>query len=195
MNFIVPVDHSVKMKENEKIDKYVDLARKCVTYLYAVACRNIFNTIKTSGHSSFKKYTSHFYLKGLERVTKGIIVWEVSWRLNRTTTYWPLPNSSGYSSVSFPFSWAAQPGAWGPSLSWNMVLIPTSSLQLIWTSWRPLTSCECHIYTQFNPSTVNVIPWSPDIFDQMHWLFTQVHFFFWQLGWGQYVTNEDNGGT
>ena len=29
---------------------------------------------------------------------------------------------------------------------------------------------------------------SPDIFDRMHLLFTQVHFFFWQLGRGQYVT-------
>ena len=28
----------------------------------------------------------------------------------------------------------------------------------------------------------------PEIFDRMHQLFTQVHFFFWQLGQGQYVT-------
>ena len=35
-----------------------------VAYSYAHACRNIFNTIKTSGHSSFEKYTSHF----IERV-------------------------------------------------------------------------------------------------------------------------------
>ena len=75
----------------------------------------------------------------------------MSWRLNRTATYWP-PNSSGHSSISFPFSWVAQPGAWGPSLWWDMVLIPASSLQLIWTSchrgyiiiWRPPTSCERH---------------------------------------------------
>ena len=31
-------------------------------------------------------------------------------------------------------------------------------------------------------------PWSPDMFDRMHLLFTQMHFFFWQLGQGQYVT-------
>ena len=84
-------------------------------------------------------------------------MWEVSWRLNRTATYCP-PNSSGYSSISFPFSWAVQTGAWGPSLNWDMVLIPASSLQLIWTScrrgymiiWRPPTSCERHMCTQFN---------------------------------------------
>ena len=28
-----------------------------------------------------------------------------------------LPSPSGHSSVSFSFSWTAQPGAWGPSLS------------------------------------------------------------------------------
>ena len=90
----------------------------------------------------------------------------MSWRLNRTATYWP-PKSSGYSSISFPFSWTAQPGAWGPSLCWDMVLIPASSLQLIWTFchrgyiiiWRPPNSCEHHICSQFNPSTVKVIPW------------------------------------
>ena len=69
----------------------------------------------------------------------------------KTATYWPS-NSSGYNSISFLFSWAAQPRAWGPSLCWDMVFIPASSLQLIWTScrrgyiiiWRPPTSCECH---------------------------------------------------
>ena len=127
------------------------------------------------------------------------IVCEVSWRLNRTAAYWP-PNSSGYHSLSFPFSWDAQLAARGPSLCWNMVLIPASSVQLIWIScrrgyiiiWRSPTSCERHICTHFNPSTIKVIPLSPDIFDQMHLLFTQVHFFFWQLGRGQYVTQADS---
>ena len=60
------------------------------------------------------------------------------------------PHSSGYNSISFPFSWAAQPGSWGPSLCWDMLLIPASSLQPLWTSsrrgyiiiWHPPTSCE-----------------------------------------------------
>ena len=29
-------------------------------YTHTYTCRNIFNTIKTSGHSSLEKYTSHF---------------------------------------------------------------------------------------------------------------------------------------
>ena len=89
-----------------------------------------------------------------------------SWRPNKDCNIL-TPNSFGYHSLSFLFSWAAQPGDWGPSLCWDMVLIPASSLQLIWTSchwgyiiiWCPPTSCEHHIHTQFNPSTVKVIPW------------------------------------
>ena len=38
-----------------------------VTYSYADACRNIFNTIKTRGHSSLEKITSHFIRKRYER--------------------------------------------------------------------------------------------------------------------------------
>ena len=70
------------------------MAMKCCiamnnyTYTYADACGNIFNTIKSSRYSSLEKYTSHFIRK-FERVMKGFTVWEVSWRLNRTATYWP----------------------------------------------------------------------------------------------------------
>ena len=99
----------------------------------------------------FRKIYLSLYLNGFERVTKGIICerWVADWKeLQHIDT----PNSSGYSSISFPFSWAAQPGAWGPSLCSDMVLIPVSFLQLIWTScrrgyiiiWRPPTSCERH---------------------------------------------------
>ena len=44
------------------------------------------------------------------------------------------PHSSGHNSVSFLFSWAAQPGAWGPSLSGT------------WSSVHHLLSnCNCSI--------------------------------------------------
>ena len=79
-------------------------------------------------------------------------MWEGVGDLKKTATYWPPPNSSGYHSLSFSFSWAAQPGVWGPSLCWDMVIILASSLQLIWTFcrwgyikiWRPPTSCKRH---------------------------------------------------
>ena len=93
-------------------------------------------------------------------------------------------------------------GAWGPSLCWDMVLIPASSLQLIWTScrwgyiiiWHTPTSCERQNSHSVQPFDSQGRPWSTDIFDRMHLLFTQVHFFFWQLGrvGGQYATIELN---
>ena len=121
-----------------------------VTYSFSDACRNIFNTIKMSGHSSLEKYTSHFIWKGSKGLRKVLSVrgeLETEQNCNILT-----PHSSGHSSISFSFSWAAQPGAWGPSLCWDMVLIPASSLQLIWTScrrgyiiiWRPPISFKRH---------------------------------------------------
>ena len=108
------------------------------------------DTIKTSGHSSLKKYTSHFIWKGSKGLLKVLLCerWVGDWRELQHID----PLSYGHNSVSFPFSWAAQPGAWGPSLCWDMSLVPVSSLQLIWTScrrgyiiiWRPPTSCERH---------------------------------------------------
>ena len=139
----------------------------------------------------FSKIYLSLYLKGLRKV---LSVWgelETEENCNILTP----TNSSGYSNISFPFSWAAQPGAWGPSLCWDIVLIPASSLQLIWTSchrgyiiiWCPPTSCERHICTQFNLTTVKVIPWylrpdAPVIYAGA--------FLIWQPGWvgGQYVT-------
>ena len=98
------------------------------------------------------------------------------------------PNSSGYSSISFPFSWAAQPRAWGPSLCWDMVLIPASSLQLIWTSCRrSYIIIWRHIHTQFNPSTVKVIP--RYLWPDASVIYTGA-FLIWQPGrvGGQYAT-------
>ena len=99
----------------------------------------------------FRKIYYSLYLKGFERVTKGIICerWVGDWteqqHIDPAQLFWLLQHF-------FPSSWVAQPRAWGPSLSWDTVLIPASSLQLIWTSCRrgyiiicrPPTSCERH---------------------------------------------------
>ena len=80
------------------------------------------------------------------------------------------PHSYGHNSVSFPFSWAAQPGA---QPLWDMFLIPATSLQLVWSPTdltsclhpgyiiirHPPSPCGCHKSHSFNPSTVKVISW------------------------------------
>ena len=159
------------------------MASSNVVYSYADVYRI---TITTSGHSSLEKYTSHF----IERVVCEKEL-ETEQNCNILT-----PHSSGYHKLSFPLSWAAQPGAWEPSSLLGHGSHSCPSLQLIWTScrrgyiiiWHPPTSCECHNSHSIQPLNSQGHPWSPDTFDQMHLLFTQVHFFFWQLGWGQYVT-------
>ena len=125
------------------------------------------------------------------------------------------PNSYGHNSVSFPFTWAAQPGDWGPSLSGTW-----SSFQSLlfncnrsigglrdpsagyWFSLPHLTSNWPDFLSSpglYNCSTPTFFLWASQIAliqqgyilifpDRMHLLFTQVHFLFWQLGRGQYVT-------
>ena len=77
------------------------------------------------------------------------------------------PHSYGHNSVSFLFSWAAQPGAWGPSLSgtWssfqhllsNWPEHPVARVIYI-IIWCPLFFLRASQFcTQFNPSTVKVI--------------------------------------
>ena len=105
------------------------------------------------------------------------------------------PHSIGHNCVSFPFSWAAQPGAWGPSLSGTC-----SSIRHLTSNWLNFLCTEL-----YNSSTPTFFLWASHIaliqpihgqgynilifLDQMHLLFTQVHFLFWQPGrvGGQYT--------
>ena len=106
-------------------------------------------------------------------VAKGLrkgYVWEVSWRLNRDCNIL-TPSSSVFSSTSFSFCWAAQPGAlWAQPSAESWFSLPrtaTTDSKLIgpvcgpglYNCWHPPASCGRHICTQFNPSTVKVIPW------------------------------------
>ena len=125
-------------------------------YTYTYACRNIFNTIRTCGYSSLEKYTSHFIKK---------VVCERKLQTKQRLQHID-PHSSGYNSISFLFSWADHPGAWGPSLCWDMVPIPASSLQLIWTScrwgyiiiWRPPSSCKHHNFALNSTPRLSRLP-------------------------------------
>ena len=120
-----------------------------VVYSYADACRNIMMQWRRVD-TYLEKYTSHFIWKGVG---------------DQTELQHIDPHSYGHNNVSFPFSWAAQPGAWplcwvlglwshllfnwsealnsncsirgseGP-LCWVLVLFTASYLQLIWISCR-----------------------------------------------------------
>ena len=109
-----------------------------------------------------EKYTSHFIWKGC--------VWEGVG--DQTELQHIDPHSIGHNHVSFPFSWAAQPRAWGlPLLGAGFlyrILSPTrlipnwSDLQTDWISCalhyiivqRSPSSCGHHKLHSFNPSTV-----------------------------------------
>ena len=141
----------------------------------------------------FRKIYLPLYSKGLRKgyCVRGEL--ETEQRLHHID-----PHSSGYSSISFLFSWTSQPVLLDFTTG-GLVLTPrtgtltsNSDLQLpvapgYITIRRPPTSYEHHICTQFNPLTVKVIP-------RYLWLDAPViytgAFLIWQLGWvrGQYVT-------
>ena len=148
-----------------------------------------------SRHSSLKKYTSHFIWKGSKGLRMVLSVrgeLETEQNCNILTS-----NSSGYSSISFPFSWAAQPGAWRaqPQLghgSHSSFFSPTDLNFLSPGLYNNLMPTYFLWASQFTlNSTLQLSRLSPDLFDWMHLLFTRVHFFFWQLGQCQYVTTQD----
>ena len=84
------------------------LGKCCIVttnYTYTYACRTQWHY--KDEQQSLEKYTSHFIWKGW--------VWEGVG--DRTELQYIDPHSYGHNSVSFPFSWAAPLGPWGPSLS------------------------------------------------------------------------------
>ena len=136
------------------------------------------DAMKTSGHSSLEKYTSHF----IERIVCEREL-ETEQNCNILT-----PHSYGHNNISFPFSWAAQPGVWGYSLSgtwssfqhllsnsselqllnrgfWGPHLLNAGSLYSILSRTNSNFLCtelySCFTPTQFNLSTIKVIPFIP----------------------------------
>ena len=139
---------------------------------------------------SFRKIYVSLYWKGC--------VWEgVGYRTEQQHID---PHSIGHNRVSFPFSWADQPGAWEPSLS------GTCFQSSIFSPIRLIPNWLNFLFTAlYNCSTPTFFLWALQIvliqpvhgqgyilifLDGMHLLFTQVHFLFWQPGrvGGQYAT-------
>ena len=149
----------------------------------------------------FRKIYLSLYSKGLR---KGY-VWEVSWRLNKTATYWPpallaiaalLSHSAGLlnrgslrAASPLSWSWFSLQHLISNCNNWLQTpkLTRTSSGTRLYNCLTPTYFSERRICTQFNPSTVKVIPWylRPDA----SVIYTDA-FLIWQLGrvGDQYVT-------
>ena len=137
---------------------------------------------KDERHSSFEKYTSHFIWKGSKGLLKVLLCekWVGGW----TELQHIDPHSYSHNSVSFPFSCAAQPGTWGPSLSGCWFSLPHLISNCLHPGYiivrRPPSSCGRHKSHSIQP--VHCQGYILIFLDQMHLLFTQGHFLFWQLG-------------
>ena len=141
--------------------------------LYKHICMQNHNDDTRRATQFFRKIHLSLYFKGL--CVRG------SWRLNRTATYWPPL----ITSVSFSFSWAAQPEGWGPTL-----LGVGFSLPHLITNWLNFL---CTFLWASQVALIQPVHGQGFILiflDRMHLLFTQVHFLFWLPGWvrGQYTT-------
>ena len=141
---------------------------------------------KDERHSSLEKYTSYFIWKGSKGLLKVLLC--RGWVGNRTELQHIDPHSYGHNSVSFLFSWAAHPGAWGPCLSGTCSSFQhflsnclTSCLHPGYIIIRhPSSSCGSHKSYSIQP--VHCQSYILIFLNRMHLLFTQVHFLFWQLG-------------
>ena len=123
------------------------------------------STIMTNEHASLEKYTSHFIRKGCEKVMCER--WIGDW--TKTATYRP-PVPPSLEALLSRSAGQLNRGPEGPAVCWVSVLTASkynNRLQTNWTSCRtglyhclrPTAFCGRHIGTQFNPSTVKVIPW------------------------------------
>ena len=149
-----------------------------VAYSYADACRNIFNTIKTSGHSSLEKYTSHF----IERVVCEREL-ETEQRLQHID---PPPTLLAIIAFLSRSPGLLNRGSGGlgaqPLLghgSHSSIFSPTDLNFLSPGLYNNLTPTYFLRASQFALNSARRQSRSPpDIFDRLHLLFTQVHFFF-----------------
>ena len=147
--------------------------------------KHSYTITETSEHSSLEKYTSHFIWKGSKGLLKVLLC--ERWVGGRTELQHIDSHSYSHNSVSFPFSWAAQPGAQPLR---DMFLIPVSSLQLTRSScrrgyiiiWPPLLFLRASQFrTQFNPSIVKVISWysSTGCTCYLHWCISYLDSLAW----------------
>ena len=141
----------------------------------------------------FTKLYLSLYLKGFEKVTKGIICerWVGDWtelqHIDPTQLFW-------LQQYFFPVLLGCSTGSLGAQPlqghgSHSRIFSPTDVNFLSPGLYNDLTSTYLLRASQFAlNSTRRQSRSPPDILNRMHLLFTHVHFFFWQFGRGQYVT-------
>ena len=96
------------------------------------------DTIKTSDTVLLEKYTSHFIWKGC--VWEGVGDWTELQHID--------PHSVGHNCVSFPFSWAAQPGSWLLTLLGAGFLYRTLSPTVLVSKLTDFLSSSSYIIVQ-----------------------------------------------
>ena len=181
----------------------------CVRYELVVSCRVLalqsvvavlYSHEQLYIHICMQKYIQHnkdertqFFRKiYLSLYWKGC-VWEGVGNRTKTATYWPS-KLFWLSQPFFPVFLGCSTRGLGaqPLLgqgSHSSIFSPTDLNFLSPGLYNNLTPTYFLRASQFAlNSTPRQSRSPPDIFDRMHLLFTQVHFFFWQLGQGQYVT-------
>ena len=133
----------------------------------------------TSEHSSLEKYNSHSIRNGCERVM-----------CERWVGDWTKPQHIDLQLFLVLLGCSTRE-SWGPSLCWIRVLTPwtATTASKLWTptdlnflSHWVISSFDAHLLLVGIISALNSTRpqsrLSPDIFDWMHLLFTQVHFLF-----------------
>ena len=150
-------------------------------YTYTYTCKNN-NDEQTQ---FFRKIYLSLYWKGC--------VWEVSWRLNKDCNILTPPAPPAIAVCLFRSPGLLNRGPGDPAS-----LLRAGSQSSIWntdfklwtpSAWLPVSPglYHCSTPTQFNPSTVKVIPWF--LWPDAPVIYTGA-FLIWQLGWvgGQYAT-------
>ena len=117
-------------------------------YTCTDACRNIFNTIRMSRHSSLEKYTSHFIQKAYERFycVRGELETKQNCNILTPSTLLAItaflsrspgllnrgPGGSASAGTWFSFQHLLS--------NWSNFLLHPGYIII----WRPPASCECH---------------------------------------------------
>ena len=113
----------------------------------------------TNEHTSLEKYTSHtLFTKGLRKGCKRVVC--ERWVEDGTDCNILTPSSSDYSSTSFSFCWAAQPGVLrAQAIRWELVLTASNCNSNSNCNWPQLTETVCGTWL-YNCLPSTCFPWA-----------------------------------